>query len=384
MGYLRAFVTLLVVAHHAVLAYLEFLPLPTAGSLVVEPRLWLAFPVIDTQRWPGFSLFAGFNDTYFMALLFFVAGLFTWPSLARKGVGRYLKERSARLGIPFAIGAAVVAPIAYSAAYVMRTPEPTVEGFWRQWLGLGIWPAGPAWFLWVLLAFSAAAAAAFAVRGGRLPVPYERLARLGSRPFVCFALLALASAALYVPLALAFTPIAWATFGPFTVQTSRVLHYALYFAAGVAIGGARPEAGLLAPAGPLSRRWIWWVAAAGVAGLVAMAVMVAAIGRPQEPYFWGVLGGCAFAVSCAASSFAMAAVFLRFARRRVRILDSLRANAYGIYLFHYPVVAWMQYGLLDAAMPAYAKGAVVFTGATAITWAMTAALRRVAAIERVL
>ena len=84
IGYLRAFVTVLVVAHHAALAYHPFAPAPIA-SLIAEPRLWPAFPVVDAQRWSGFSLLVGFNDAFFMSLMFFLSGLFVWKSLERKG-----------------------------------------------------------------------------------------------------------------------------------------------------------------------------------------------------------------------------------------------------------------------------------------------------------
>lgn len=84
IGYLRAFVTVLVVAHHAALAYHPFAPAPIA-SLIAEPRLWPAFPVVDAQRRSGFSLLVGFNDAFFMSLMFFLSGLFVWKSLERKG-----------------------------------------------------------------------------------------------------------------------------------------------------------------------------------------------------------------------------------------------------------------------------------------------------------
>jgi hypothetical protein len=112
IGYLRAFVTVLVVAHHAALAYHPFAPAPIA-SLIAEPRLWQAFPVVDAQRWSGFSLLVGFNDTFFMSLMFFLSGLFVWKSLQRKGSGAFLRNRTLRLGLPFVVVAAFVAPLAY-------------------------------------------------------------------------------------------------------------------------------------------------------------------------------------------------------------------------------------------------------------------------------
>jgi hypothetical protein len=63
IGYLRAFIPVLVLAHHVVLAYHHFAP-PVLASLVTQPRWWQAFPVVDSQRWSGFALFVGFNDVF--------------------------------------------------------------------------------------------------------------------------------------------------------------------------------------------------------------------------------------------------------------------------------------------------------------------------------
>jgi len=59
---------------------------------------------------------------------------------------------------------------------------------------------------------------------------------------------------------------------------------------------------------------------------------------------------------------AFLALFLRFAKPR-KIFDSLRENAYGIYLVHYAFVSWLQFALLGAAWPGFAKGCTVFVGA---------------------
>ena len=117
IGSLRAFITLLVLAHHAVLAYHPFAPAPPA-SLAAQPRRWQAFPVVDSQRWTGFALLASFNDIFFMALMFFLSGLFVWESLQRKGSACFLGDRAVRLGVPFIVAAAVVAPAAYYPTYL--------------------------------------------------------------------------------------------------------------------------------------------------------------------------------------------------------------------------------------------------------------------------
>src|SRR5713101_2785088 len=140
LGYLRGFVVLLVVAHHACLAYFPFVP-PPPKSLLAQPRLWGAFPVVDSHRWIGFAFFAGFNDTFFMSLMFLLSGLFVANSLQRKGAGKFLRDRVIRLAIPFAVAAAVIAPLAYYPTYLTTGAGWTLAGFWRQWLALGYWPA---------------------------------------------------------------------------------------------------------------------------------------------------------------------------------------------------------------------------------------------------
>lgn len=383
VGYLRASITAMVVAHHAVLAYHPFIPAP-AASLTAGPPWWQAFPVVDSQRWGGFALFTGFNDIFFMALMFFLSGLFVWSSLNRKGSGTFLKDRVLRLGLPFVAGALLIAPLAYYPAYLQTGAKQGLAGFWAQWRSLENWPSGPVWFLWVLLAFGAVAAGLSRLMP-RWGDSLGRLAsRLGSRPGAFFGLLVAVSAAAYIPMALVFTPIEWTTFGPFAFQTSRLLFYAVYFLAGIAVGAGGLQRGLLAPDGRLARRWAVWLLAAlmafGMALVLGILIMTSHVG--SKP--WETAGGFAFVLSSASSSFAFLAFFVRFAGRRARMLDSLRDNAYGIYLVHYAFVSWLQLSLLAAPLSAPAKGVAVILGALALSWAATHILRRLPSVARVI
>src|ERR1035441_6185038 len=123
IGYLRAFIVALVVAHHAALAYYP-LPLLPPASLVDQPRWWGAFPVLDAHKWTGFALFAGFNDVFFMSLMFFLSGLFVWHGLSKKGAAKFLRDRLLRLGLPFVVAAAVFAPLAYYPTHLQNSQPP--------------------------------------------------------------------------------------------------------------------------------------------------------------------------------------------------------------------------------------------------------------------
>jgi peptidoglycan/LPS O-acetylase OafA/YrhL len=378
---LRACVTLLVVGHHAALAYHPFAPAPPAA--LSPAGWWTAFPVVDAQRTMVSALFTGWNDGFFMALMFLLSGLFCAPSVARKGPRAFLTERLLRLGVPFVVMAAVLAPVAYYPSYLQTASPAGPSGFAREWLALAFWPAGPAWFLWVLLAFDAAAAAAFALRPGWASSVAARLGGVLERPVAAFALLAAASAVVYVPATLAVHPLHWTTVGPFAVQTSRVPLYALYFAAGVVIGAGGLERGLLAEGGRLARRWPLWLGAALLALAAATAAVVAAI-SPQASRGTQIAWSLATVVSCAASSFALSALLLRFVRRPSPARESLAANAYGIYALHYPVVSWLQWSALGLGLPGIFKMIGVTVVAIAASWALAAALRRIALVRRAL
>jgi glucans biosynthesis protein C len=381
---LRGFVILIVLAFHSVLAYLGALP-DAVHAFDSPPYLWRAFPIIDRERWLGFDLFCGLQDVYLISFMFFLSGLFVWPSLARKGAPVFLYDRFLRLGLPFAWVVLLLIPVAYYPAYLVRTVDPTFTSFWQHWLALPSWPSGPPWFLWHLLVLNVAAA------GFHWLVPKWGmfLGRLSSsaaaHPMHYFTGLVAISALVYVPLAFVFTPWEWHQFGPFAFQPSRPLHYALYFFAGVGIGAYGLERGLLASDGMLAQRWALWVAAALVAfvlwivpnALIVQQAGMAPLGLGEAPLGLQAAANLAFVLCCASSCFALAAVFLRFAIRRMRAFDSLAENAYGMYLIHYLFVVWLQYALVGMAMPAIAKAAIVFIGTLILSWATIAAMRRV-------
>ena len=147
---LRAFVILIVLGFHSVLAYLDLLPLKQS-RFDAPPYDWQSFPLIDSQRFFGFDLFCAWHDVYLMSLMFFISGLFVWPSLARKGSGTFLRDRLLRLGLPLVLAVYVLMPIALYPSYRVPATDPSVAEYWRQLLALPFWPCGPQWFLWQLL-----------------------------------------------------------------------------------------------------------------------------------------------------------------------------------------------------------------------------------------
>ena len=72
----RTFLTLVVLLHHAVIPYTYF------GHT-------------DPKSFFGFDMIVLATDSFFMAMFFFLSGLFVWPGIARKGPLNYLSRSPA-------------------------------------------------------------------------------------------------------------------------------------------------------------------------------------------------------------------------------------------------------------------------------------------------
>jgi peptidoglycan/LPS O-acetylase OafA/YrhL len=62
----------------------------------------------------------------------------------------------------------------------------------------------------------------------------------------------------------------------------------------------------------------------------------------------------------------------------------MQPDAYGMFLVHYPIVLWLQYWMFDFGWPAIVKAAVAFFLTVLLSWAATAALRKIPGANRVL
>ncbi|MFM8932330.1 MAG: acyltransferase family protein, partial [Gemmataceae bacterium] len=222
---LRASITVVVVGFHAALGYVTFLVSTyqdTSGSIPVAP-------VVDEVRWAGFDLFFAFNDTFFMALMFFISGLFVVPSLERKGVTFFCKDRAWRLGAPFLLGVLFLSPVAYYPHSILTGSDLGYFAFWRDMILIGPWSPGPLWFIWMLLAFNLLVPPVCRVIqwlgfGGLNNGGLERGVRRD--PFFFFLVMIILSIVSYMPVFGLFGPLYWVTSGPIAnFQVSRVFLY---------------------------------------------------------------------------------------------------------------------------------------------------------------
>jgi fucose 4-O-acetylase-like acetyltransferase len=156
---LRTAMILLVVNMHACVTYSHvggwFITLPP------EPSLEVRIP---------FLLWQGHMQSFFMGLLFFIAGYFAEKSIVRKGTGLFLRERWMRLGVPTLFFMLVILPLTVWGIIGYPKVE-NVAHLVRLYRGYTLSGAflscsGPLWFTFALLLFSLVFAALQRISGG--------------------------------------------------------------------------------------------------------------------------------------------------------------------------------------------------------------------------
>ena len=371
----RTFITLMVVVHHSVVNFTYF------GNG-------------DRMRWLGFDLMVLFNDSYFMAFMFLISGLFVHESLTRRGAIGYLRRRAFRLGVPLLISIFMLIPIAYYASFLRyHLPGTTDFNFFHYWwrmITVGPWPSGQSWFLWVLLALDVIAVAIWWTAPKILAGWGQSITALRERPVTAFVAFLILSIVVYVPMRLAVGDGAWFEPGhyPFPVQTSRILLYPAYFFTGIGIGMVSLRTGILAEKGEIARRWpVWLTLAMLLYGTILLLVYahhnwIENFANPAQ--WWQVAYAVAFASFSAAMAFTIPATSLRLAHSSLRFLDAMQPSAYGIFLLHYIFIIWLQYVVYDPAWPAVVKSAIVFVGTLAGSWLLTVWLRKIPFVARMI
>jgi uncharacterized membrane protein YhdT len=148
------------------------------------------------------------------------------------------------------------------------------------------------------------------------------------------------------------------------------------------------DRGLLAADSKLAQRTLNWALLA----LVPYCLMWVLIYIKREildnpvrlPEWYESDYGFCFALFSVAILFVILAYFLRFKQSGRSMLDPMQADAYGMFLVHYPIVLWLQYWLFDYHLPAIVKAFLAFVGTVVLSWAATAALRQIPGARRIL
>ena len=381
---LRGVLIVILVSFHSTLAYMGSTPAP-AANFDQPPYLWLAFPIIDDNRFFGFDLYGAWVDVNLMALMFFLSGLFVAPSLRRKGAIRFASERLVRLGLPFLFSIFFLIPISLYAAFLRYSPDAGIADYLRAYRALPFFANGPAWFLWQLLVWSCLVAAIYAVWPATLDWLSAAVSGARRRPLKFVAGLFAVSALGYLPLTLVYGPFDWIERGPFSLQISRPPIYGAFFFAGVAVGAHGLANGVLAPDGALARQWRRFAVASPLLLFTWMGVTGVSLTWPDfAPWAVKVISALSYVGASVAGVMSLMAIAVRFCGKAIAWQETLSRNTLGIYIVHYVPLVWMQYLMLDEPLPALLKAAIVFAVTLPASLGLSALMRRQTLLARLI
>ncbi|MCE7990107.1 MAG: hypothetical protein DYG89_53865 [Caldilinea sp. CFX5] len=355
---LRIYLTLLVILHHAAIAY--------GGS-----GDWGVKDVITDEISPILlSIFNGINQAYFMSAFFLLAGYFTPAALERKGATHFLTDRLLRLGIPLLLYTTVIVNL---NGYLL-------DRFYRDTayhVRIGYWP-GHLWFLQALLLFAVVYLLLRAAIGWRAqqeprPFPVDRLL------WGWIALLALLTfvVRLYFPVGVWFLG----------VQPGHFVHYLFAFSVGILAYCNGWFDGL---SHVQARRWGIGV----VIGLPLFVLLGVLAGALEDPAilerFMGGWYWEAFMYALWESFFMVAALIFLVYLFRTRfnqagpLLIFLAANVYTVYIIHQTILYGVNIGLLALPWPSIVKFFVAAVVTIPVCFLVSALIRRLPGATRIL
>lgn len=137
LDYLRAGVVALVFLHHTAITY------GASGSWYYYDAAGVSSVIKGLL-----TVFAAFNQSWFMAFLFFVSGYLALPSYDRKGASRYIGDRLRRFGIPLLVYAFLISPVTVWIAQLANAGHPSLLSVYAQQRPFGF---GVLWFVEALL-----------------------------------------------------------------------------------------------------------------------------------------------------------------------------------------------------------------------------------------
>jgi peptidoglycan/LPS O-acetylase OafA/YrhL len=374
---LRIGLIMLVIAHHAGQAYG-----PTGG--------WWYFESPDRASILG--AFFTVNRSFFMSLFFMISGYFLPASYDRKAASEFLNDRLRRLGVPLLVFLFVVIPVMMYTYYLnFRSygPLPFLVYYSQVYFGrgtrpfdwMGAWPDrnfGHLWFVEHLLVFALCYViwrlirpplAKIASREGRPPRHLEILAFT----------LALAAVTFVVRI---WHPIdKWGAFLRFIqVAFADVPRDLSFFVIGV-----------------IAYRRNWFVNMPTKTGKVWLLVGSAAAACCYVLWLTGhkYFSGGGFNVQslvydfweaflCSGLCIGLLVLFRENLNSQGRLARNLAGSTYAVYLFHVPVVVFLQYAIWHIDMAVIIKFAIVTLTAIPMTFLISSYIRRLPLARRVL
>jgi hypothetical protein len=384
LDYLKSFITVLVIAHHASLAYTTFAWFDSTAYIQSTA------PIVDNKRWIGMDVFENFNDIFFMFLMFFIGGIFLVKSMEKKGMATFLKDRVKRLFIPFLFLGTPLMLLAYFPAYYTAYGKLSLSCYLADFFTVESWPPGPPWFIGILFVFNLILGITYPFLKPVFQRWSNSICYFTNRPITLFTVLFCITFTFYVPFAYFLGEGKWVSFGPLDFQLSRLAAYFCYFLLGAVAGMSDFENHIFSLHSRLVVQWKYFLllslvfySALTYHNITDILGQFVDNGSMPELAAW-MIYYTLYVGSCTASCIGFTGMFRALVKKSCPLWNSLSQNAYLIYLLHYIFVVWIQFFLLQCEVSAGLKFMIVFVLSLSASWIFSIWLRKINLFRRFL
>ena len=330
-----------------------------------------------------FAVWQMYLQSFFMGLLFFLAGYFVPGSYDWKGATRFIRERGFRLGLPVLFYMFVLGPITeYFCAHSWNSTEPT--SFANEWIkhirnGEFLQENGPLWFCLALLIF-AVVYAAWRVYGPGSGRGGESREAPGSEMLAGFAL---GMAVFTFAMRLIFP----SGYSFLNMHLGDFPQYILLFGAGIlmARNDWLPKLSFARGMG-----WLLVVLPVGFAAWITLlwaGGMVKGNGKAYSGgWHWQAAGMNVWeAFTCVAICYGLLVIYRKSYNEQGRLERFLSDNAFSVYVFHPPILILLARLLHPVSWPVLVKFVVLWVLSAICSFALSAAVfRRIPLLRKIL
>jgi glucans biosynthesis protein C len=337
----------------------------------------------------AFSAYQSFAQAFFMGLLFLIGAYFIPRAYDRKGFGRFVRDRLFRLGVPTLAYMLVLNPLIALIMAAFKGQPLTAAAVGAQYARyVGSFQflsgTGPLWFAFALLVFSILYAVVRLVADaiqGPARVEARKMPRTAvlTHGKVIGVILLIGIVAFLVRLV---QPVgtSW-----LNMQFSFFTQYVVLFLVG--LWAARTD---LLRALPIDfgRSWLRLAFAIGVPAWLLLGGLGGALTGSMDSFgggfHWQAAGYALWeSFFCVAFSLGLITLFRERVNSPSRVTGFLSANAFGVYVFHAPILVAVSLTLHGYLAAPLAKAALVSLIALAASFTFAALVRTVPGLRRV-
>lgn len=348
LDYLKVLMAIFIVTVHVALAY--------------APGIWWFYKTTPENEW--LLIYYQIINPIAMALFFLLSAYFFPASFDKKGAKRFIKSKLMRIGVPFITGVfLIIIPLHFFYHLQFRDCGYTTlySYAWNMFFGVGghanacedqwldIWPdlkVAHLWFLQHLLIYSTLYTLIRMLFKKRNRKPLPLPSNWGILAFVL--LMSLVTFGVRVKYPLDY----WDGFlGAIQMEYANVPKYAIFVVVGIVL--YRTDWLRTFPL----KRGLAWLALGGALLLTALVAynqvpfILASGGFNMNTFLWA-LWDCCMTVSL---GIGLMVSFREVSRNLLGAFHRFSQSTYAVYLFHVPIVAFVQYFLRDLPGPVFVR-----------------------------